>query len=71
MSPTASSIRTWCAAVSVGRNGSYSVELIDRAWSATSGGFDGSPAVSTCVVPKEVGRSDSSTGTGDNAIASS
>lgn len=71
ISPMASSIRTWCDTVSAGSSGSHIVELIAAPWSATSGGFDGSPAVSTWVVPKDVWTSDSSTGTGDSAIASS
>jgi hypothetical protein len=70
-SPTPSSIRTWCLAVSAGSSGTHIVELVDMPCSATSGGFDGSPAVSTCVVRKEVSTSDCSTGTSESPIASS
>jgi hypothetical protein len=55
-------VTLWVAA-RMGRSGIHDVELIDDPWSATSRGFDGSPAVSTWVRPNAVSMSDSDNGT--------
>ena len=62
-SPIASIIVTLWVAAREGSIGTHIVELIPDPWSATSGGFDGSPALSTCVRPNDVSMSDSVTGT--------
>jgi hypothetical protein len=67
----ASIIVTLWVAARTGRNGTHDVELIDDPWSATSGGFDGSPALSTCVRPNDVSISDSVSGMGLVASAAS
>ena len=61
-SSMASIIVTLWVAARMGRSGTHMVELADDPWSATSGGFDGSPASSRCVRPNDVSMSDSVTG---------
>src|SRR5262245_25638803 len=70
-SPIASIIVTLWRAASVEGRGNHDVELNANGWTATSGGFDRSPAVSTCVRPNDVSTSDSATGIGAAASAAS